>query len=314
MTTHLIFIDGSEGTTGLQIRERLEGRTDVELITIDPPLRKNPNARMECINAADIAILCLPDAAAREAARMIYNPDVKIIDASTAHRTDPNWVYGFPELSKQQENTIRKSKRVSNPGCYATAAIALLAPLVGARLIPAYRLYSINGLSGYSGAGRATIEACEGKTYHPIPPGLQLYSLGTEHKHVPEIVQHAGLTQVPVFSPTIVNTVRQGMIVTIPVDLSTFKRNGRNVVTPEAIHTTWAVHYEGQQHIKVMPRDSLVKGNGKLALDGLAGKDHMELYVAPYDRADAALLIARLDNLGKGASGAAIQNLNLMMG
>jgi len=307
MTKKTIFIDGSEGTTGLQIRERIKGFDTIMQIKLPPELRKDVAARKEVLNDADIVVLCLPDAAAKESVSLIENPNVRVIDASTAHRTNPAWVYGFPELTPDQADLIHAAKRVANPGCYATGAIALLAPLVSSKLLSPHAFYAIHGVSGYSGGGRKTIELCEGKTDAPLPPHYQMYALSSMHKHVPEIVKFAGLKETPLFTPSIANDVPQGMIVQIPVCVPQ--------CGAEALHKQLSAHYADQPMVTIMPYDaSEAFEHGKLALDGLAGKDTMELYVTPYDKGRKALLLARLDNLGKGASGAAVQNLKLMLG
>ncbi|MCX2561265.1 N-acetyl-gamma-glutamyl-phosphate reductase [Acetobacter farinalis] len=297
----VIFIDGEAGTTGLGIRERLSA-LPVTLHSIDPAHRKDPAVRKDAMAAADLVVLCLPDEASREAVEMantLGQAAPRLLDASTAFRTAPGWVYGFPELSPAQAEAIQGAPRVSNPGCYPTGAIALLRPLIDAGIMDAHYPVCINAVSGYSGGGRMMIEAHE----RDGGPAFELYGLALEHKHVSEIHLHAGLARRPVFVPS-VGHFAQGMIVSIPLHLDDL--NGG--VTGEDLHTALAGRYTAQDHVHVLPADP------KLSAEALAGSDKMELRVHGNPHTRQAVLTARLDNLGKGASGAALQNIALMLG
>lgn len=304
----LVFIDGDQGTTGLQIHERLRGRTDLRLLTLPEAERKDPARRAEAINACDIAILCLPDAAAREAAATIHNPAVRVIDASSAHRTDPQWVYGFAEMAPGQAQRIAQARRVSNPGCYPTGAIGLLRPLVQAGLLPADTPLNIHAISGYSGGGRAQVQAFEAATEGQRPPALQVYGLGLQHKHTPEIQQHAGLSTRPAFVPAY-GAFRQGIVLTVALHLRQLAP-GTNAAS---LHQALARHYANHRHIEVL---SLEQAQALQSLDpeALNGSNQLRLAVLGQDAPDQVLLAAVFDNLGKGASGAAVQNLDLMLG
>ena len=304
-----IFIDGEAGTTGLQIRERLEGRRDLELISIDPARRKDEAARAEILNAADVAILCLPDDAARQAVGLIQCNATRVIDASTAYRVAPDWTYGFPEMSPDQRQAIAQSSRVSNPGCYPTGAIALTRPLVQAGILPASWPVTINAVSGYSGGGRSMIaefedEASPGFTHE----AYRAYGLGLNHKHLAEMRLHAGLDHPPLFAPA-VGRFRQGMIVEVPLQLWALPGAPR----PEDIHAALADAYVGEGFVEVVSLEDAAAMKG-LDPEGLNQTNRMKLFVFGSADNGQVRLAALLDNLGKGASGAAVQNLNLMLG
>ncbi|MBV8271055.1 MAG: N-acetyl-gamma-glutamyl-phosphate reductase [Cupriavidus sp.] len=306
MSSPLVFIDGDQGTTGLQIHERLRGRSDLSLFTLAASERKDPRRRAEAINACDIAILCLPDAAAREAVNAIVNPAVRVIDASSAHRTHPDWTYGFPEMAPGQAERIANARRVTNPGCYPTGAIGLLSPLVQAGLVPASYPVSIYAVSGYSGRGRAGVEEYEGQDAVSAP-AFQVYGLELAHKHPPEIQQHAGLAQRPIFVPAY-GAFRQGIVLTVPLALRLLAPD----VDGATLHACLARHYAGAAHVHVLP---LHESSEQKYLDPqvLNGTNDMHLSVFSNVEHGHVLLSAVFDNLGKGASGAAVQNLDLML-
>ena len=303
-----VFIDGKEGTTGLQIFERFEKRSNLEILLIDEEKRKDVNERKRLINESDITFLCLPDAAAIEAAALAENPSVRIIDASTAHRTDPAWDYGFPELSAEHRANIAKSKRVANPGCYASGFISIVYPLVKAGVLPEDYPLTAHAVSGYSGGGKKMIAAIEGedKTFEMQSP--RQYALTQQHKHLPEMQKVCGLKYRPMFNP-IVDDYYAGMVVSVPLVTRALSKS----YTPADIHEILSAHYEGQRFVKVMePGGKETLPDGFLAANTLAGTNDMQLFVFGSD--EQILLCSRLDNLGKGASGAAIQNMNIMLG
>lgn len=302
-----VFIDGDQGTTGLQILARLSGRRDIDLITLPEALRKDATARTAAINDCDMAVLCLPDEAARQAVASIRNPRVRVIDASSAHRTDENWVYGLPEMSPRQPKRIAQARRVSNPGCYPTGAIALLRPLVDACVLRANAPLSIHAVSGYSGRGREGIKAHEDQGAGTALP-FQTYGLGLQHKHVPEIELHSGLQGRPIFVPSYGN-FRQGIALTIPLHASMLQRPA----TAQALRELLAQRYRDHRHIQVLDADR-TKAMTQLDPQALNGSNDLQLAVFGNDTDGQLLLSAVFDNLGKGASGAAVQNLALMLG
>jgi N-acetyl-gamma-glutamyl-phosphate reductase len=302
-----VFIDGDQGTTGLKILERLSGRQDIDLLTLPDGLRKDAVARAQAINDCDVVVLCLPDAAARQAVASIRNPRVRVIDASSAHRTHAGWVYGFPELSAQQPARIAQAPRVSNPGCYPTGAVALLRPLVETGCLRKDAPLSIHAVSGYSGRGREGMAAHEGPGAASALP-FQIYGLDLQHKHVPEIRQHAGLHGRPLFLPSYGN-FRQGIALTIPLHASMLHRP----MTAQALRDVLAQHYRDQAHVHVLgaARTGAIT---RLDPQALNGSNDLQLAVFGTDAHDQLLLSAVFDNLGEGASGAAVQNLVLMLG
>jgi len=298
-----VFIDGEAGTTGLGIRHRLEMVPGIVLRSLPEAQRKDPSARQDMMSRCDLVVLCLPDDAAREAvglAGALGTGAPKLLDASTAHRVDPEWTYGFPELAPDQPGKIAMSRKVANPGCYPTGAIGLLRPLVQGGLIPSDYPITISAVSGYSGGGRSMIEAHD----RDGGPAFELYSLGLEHKHVPEIELFAGLSRRPIFIPS-VGHFRQGMLVSVPLYLDDLPGRPTGGDLREALRA----FYEGSAHVAV----ALGSEQGKLEPEVLNGTDRLDLYVWANERHRHAVLVARLDNLGKGASGAAVQNLRLML-
>lgn len=302
-----IFIDGSEGTTGLRIFERFEGREDIELLKIPSELRKDPEEVKKYINASDITFLCLPDAAAREAVTLIENEHVRIIDTSTAHRTEEGWAYGYPELSKAHRDAIKHGKRVAVPGCHATGFITTLYPLVKGGIVPADYPVASFSLTGYSGGGKKMIAEYEGEDRLVELDAPREYALGQSHKHLREMKKITGLQREPLFSP-IVADYYSGMVVSVP--FYTELLQGKQ--TPESIQKYFEEYYAGEKFIKVMPLGKEADYRGFLSGNGCSGWDGMEIYVTGNE--DRILVSARFDNLGKGASGAAIQCLNIMLG
>ncbi len=307
--TSKVFIDGGAGTTGLEIRERLSGRAELALLRLSDAERKNARARREALNEADVVILCLPDDAAREAVSMIENPGTRVIDASTAHRVDPNWVYGFPELEPGQRGRIKSARHVSNPGCYATGFLALVRPLVRAGILPPDFPVTANAVSGYSGGGKAMIEEFEDRNSPAyVETVVRTYGLALAHKHVPEMQIHAGLSHPPLFAPSVGRFYR-GMIVEVPLQL--WSLPGKPAVA--TIHAALAEAYAKENLIEV---EDIRLGAMQKSLDAelLKLTNGLKLFVFGNDKTQQARLVAVLDNLGKGAGGAAVQNLNLMLG
>ncbi|THD62950.1 N-acetyl-gamma-glutamyl-phosphate reductase [Phenylobacterium sp.] len=317
---HTVFIDGEAGTTGLQIRERLAGRADLEVVSIDPARRKDAASRAELLNGVDAVVLCLPDDAAREAVAMVTSNRVKIVDASTAHRVAPDWAYGFAEMATGQRAAIAGSNRVANPGCYPTGFIGLVRPLVEAGLVPPAFPLTVNAVSGYSGGGKGLIAEFEGAD----PPAgtadaFRIYGLNLAHKHLPEMAAHTGLAHTPVFAPA-VGRFAQGMIVEVPLQL--WALPGKP--TPADLHVALQAFYAGERFVEVAGgaecaelQETRAGAGGYVAAmdpEALNGTNRMRLFVFGSADGTQARLVAQLDNLGKGASGAAVQNLNLMLG
>lgn len=302
-----IFIDGSEGTTGLRIHERFQVRDDIELLTISSELRKDVNERKRLINASDITFLCLPDAAARESVSLVENENVKIIDTSTAHRTQEGWAYGFPELSQTHREKIVSGKRVAVPGCYASGFISLVYPMIQGGILPVDYPISSFALSGYSGAGKKTIAVYEaGDRDEELSSGRE-YALTQQHKHLKEMQQITGLERTPLFSP-IIDDYYSGMVVSVPLYTDLMKKK----MEPSSLLEYFAEFYKDKPFIQVAQKDDEVAASGFLAGNGLSGWDGLKIYVTGNE--DRIVVSSQFDNLGKGASGAAIQCLNLMLG
>jgi len=306
--SYTVYVDGQEGTTGLQINELLARRRDIEVLRIADELRKDSRERARLLNAADVVFLCLPDQAAREAAGWVTNPRTCVIDASTAHRVDPAWVFGLPELAREQRDRLRRSKRISNPGCHATAFILLIRPLVDAGLIDPRLGLAATSITGYSGGGRKLIEQYRAE---PLPQRLQSprpYGLGLAHKHVPEMTRWSGLQTRPVFMPVVANFYK-GLAVSVPLHLSVLSKGA----DAGRLHDVLGERYAGERFIRTMPlSDVAALDSGYFDVQACNDSNRCEIFV--FGSTDQAILIARLDNLGKGASGAAVQSMNLHLG
>lgn len=302
-----VFIDGSEGTTGLRINERFANRDDIELLKISSELRKDPEEIKKFINASDITFLCLPDAAAKEAVELCDNENVVIIDTSTAHRTNPDWAYGYPELSKDFRSKIKNSKRIAVPGCHATGFITLVYPLVAGGILPKDYPLSSFSLTGYSGGGKKMIAEYEGGERDKELDSPREYALGQAHKHLKEMQAICGLTRTPLFTP-IVSDYYSGMLTSVP--LFTDMLNGKQ--TLESVHKFFSDYYKDEKFVKVMPLGSEADTRGFLGGNNVSGWDGLRIFVTGND--DRILLNSQFDNLGKGASGAAVQCLNIVMG
>ena len=302
-----VFVDGQEGTTGLRIHELLAGRADLEVLHIESAQRKDPVARARLLNAADIAFLCLPDDAAREAVALVTNPRTCVIDASTAHRTAPGWCYGLPELAPGQRERLCEAKRIANPGCHATAFILLLRPLIDAGLLPADALLSATSVTGYSGGGKKMIEQYQAGG-NPLLTSPRQYGLTLAHKHVPEMTAHAGLARRPLFMPIVANFYK-GLAVSVPLHFAQLAPGTDGA----SLHGAFARHYAGERFVRVLPLGAPASAHEGF-LDVQACNDSNDCEIMVFASDSQAVLVARLDNLGKGASGAAVQAMNLHLG
>lgn len=302
-----VFIDGSEGTTGLRIHEHLDNRDDIELLTIAPELRKDPAERSRLINSSDITFLCLPDSAAREAVALVTNPNVRIIDASTAHRTEAGWAYGFPELSAKHRKAIRTGKRIANPGCHASGFISLVYPLIAGGILPADYPVASFSLTGYSGGGKKMIAQYEASDRDAELDAPREYGLSQQHKHLKEMRLITGLSRAPLFTP-IVSDYYSGMVVNVPLYTDLLN----TTQTPESLQAFFADYYANEPFVKVMPLGAESEMSGFLSGNHLSGYDDMQIYITGNE--NRIQLSSVFDNLGKGASGAAIQCFNIMTG
>lgn len=302
-----VFIDGSEGTTGLRIHERFQRREDITLLEIDPALRKDPNEKKKLINAADFVFLCLPDEAARESAALAENPEVVVIDASTAHRTEPGWAYGLPELSAAHRAAVQSGKRIAVPGCYATGFISLVYPLIAGGILPKDYPVSSFGLSGYSGAGKRTIAAYEGEDRPAELASGRAYALTQQHKHLKEMQRITGLARTPLFLP-VIDDYYSGMLVSVPLYSELLAKK----VDPASLGAFYEEYYQGQPFIQVAKTGDPAAASGFLAGNGMSGWDGLKIYAT--GNSERIVVSAQFDNLGKGASGAAIQCMNLALG
>jgi N-acetyl-gamma-glutamyl-phosphate reductase len=304
--TFTVFVDGQEGTTGLRIHQYLAERQDIEVLRISPDRRKDNKERARLLNAADVAFLCLPDAAAREAAAMVDNPGTCLIDASSAHRTETGWTYGIPELAPEQRQALRSSKRIANPGCHATAFVLLMRPLVDAGLVPRPSTITATSITGYSGGGKKMIERYQGATQEPALTSPRPYGLSLQHKHLPEMTVHAGLASKPIFMP-VVGNFYQGLAVAIPLSLAALQ------ISADRLQDCLQTRYAEERFVRVMPlSDTASLDEGFFDVQACNGSNRVDLFVFANDT--QALLMARLDNLGKGASGAAVQAMNIHLG